>query len=103
MFSTEFFHFLQTSYTIRNNNIMSKNTIKDDPKFAMPFGNLKWVLAGLGLMVLGYILMTGGGTEDPNIFTGDEMFSFRRIVLAPVLILSGFVVEIFAIMHKPRR
>lgn len=82
---------------------MSKNSIQEDPKFAMPFANIKWVIAGLLLMVLGYILMTGGGTTDPNIFTGEEMFSFRRIVLAPVLILAGFVVEIFAIMHKPRR
>lgn len=82
---------------------MSKNTIQEDPKFAMPSGNIKWVIAGLLLMVLGYILMTGGGTTDPNIFTGEEMFSFRRIVLAPVLILAGFVVEIFAIMHKPRK
>lgn len=82
---------------------MSKNTIQEDPKFAMPWGNIKWVIAGLLLMVLGYILMTGGGTTDPNIFTGEEMFSFRRTVLAPVLILAGFVVEIFAIMHKPRR
>ncbi|MDZ4059360.1 MAG: DUF3098 domain-containing protein, partial [Bacteroidales bacterium] len=44
---------------------------------------------------------TGGGTTDPLVFPEEEMFSFRRIVLAPLFILAGFVVEIFAIMYKP--
>ena len=49
-------------------------------------------------MVLGYVLMSGGGSDDPNVFNYD-MFSFRRIVLAPIVILVGMVVEIWAIMH----
>ena len=49
-------------------------------------------------MVLGYVLMSGGGSDDPNVFNYG-MFSFRRIVLAPVVILVGMVVEIWAIMH----
>lgn len=49
-------------------------------------------------MVLGYVLMAGGGSDDPNVFNYG-MFSFRRIVLAPVVILVGMVVEIWAIMH----
>ena len=64
--------------------------------------NIIWILAGLLIMVLGYVLMIGGGTSDPNIFTGDQIFSFRRIVLAPLLIFAGFVFEIWAIMHKKR-
>lgn len=79
---------------------MSKKIAEDDPRFAIPPKNLILVLAGLALMVVGYLLMTGGGTDDPNIFTGDELFSFRRIVAAPVLIIAGFVVEIYAIMKK---
>ncbi|MDP3397849.1 MAG: DUF3098 domain-containing protein [Bacteroidales bacterium] len=74
----------------------------DSGKFAIPYKNLIYVLAGLALMIIGYALMTGGGTDDPNIFTGEQMFSFRRIVLAPLFILAGFAVEIFAIMHKPK-
>ncbi len=74
----------------------------DSGKFAIPYKNLIYVLAGLALMIAGYALMTGGGTDDPAVFTGDEMFSFRRIVIAPVFILLGFAVEIFAIMYKPK-
>lgn len=74
----------------------------DSGKFAIPYKNLGYILAGLALMIIGYALMTGGGTTDPDIFPKEEMFSFRRVVLAPVFILAGFVVEIFAIMHKPK-
>lgn len=59
------------------------------------------LLAGLGLIVLGFILMIGGGSEDPNQFS-EEIFSFRRMTLAPLLVLAGYVVEIYAIMRKPR-
>ena len=70
-----------------------------DERFAVAKKNVVWILAGLLVMALGYILMMGGGTKDPNVFTGEEMFHFRRIVLAPVLIFIGFVFEIWAIMH----
>jgi hypothetical protein len=46
--------------------------------------------------------MTGGGTTDPNVFPEEQMFSFRRITLAPFLILLGFAVEVFAIMYVPK-
>ncbi|GAB1474358.1 hypothetical protein MASR2M69_17990 [Bacteroidota bacterium] len=75
----------------------------DSGKFAIPYKNLVYIVAGLLLMIIGYALMTGGGTTDPNIFPKEEMFSFRRIVLAPLFILAGFAVEIFAIMHKPKQ
>jgi hypothetical protein len=74
----------------------------DSGKYAIPYKNLIFVVAGLALMIIGYTLMTGGGTTDPKVFTGEEMFSFRRIVLAPLFILAGFATEIFAIMYKPR-
>ena len=70
-------------------------------KFAIPRRNLVIALIGLGLMILGYVLMVGGGTTNPSIFPEAEMFSFRRIVLSPLLILTGIVVEIVAIMYKP--
>lgn len=68
----------------------------------MPKKNLLCVLVGLAFMIAGYALMTGGGTTDPSVFTGDEMFSFRRITLAPLFILAGFAIEIFAVMYIPK-
>lgn len=59
------------------------------------------LLAGLLLMVLGYILMAGGGSSDPQVFNY-SMFNFRRLVLAPVVIVAGIVVIIVAIMRKPK-
>ncbi len=82
---------------------MSKIKIENQERFAMPYKNLIYVIAGIALMIIGYVVMTGGGATDPGIFPEKEMFSFGRIVLAPVLILLGFVVEIFAIMYKPKQ
>ena len=59
------------------------------------------MLLGLGLMVLGYILMTGGGSSDPQVFNY-AMFDFRRLVLAPVSIVAGIIVIIVAIIRKPK-
>ena len=60
------------------------------------------LLCGLVVMVLGYILMSGGGTEDPQIFNY-AMFDFRRLVLAPIVIVLGIVIEIVAIMGVFKR
>ncbi len=70
----------------------------EDTGFAMPQRNVLYVIAGFVVMLLGYALMAGGGSDDPNVFN-EEMFSFRRIVLAPVVIIAGIIVEIWAIMH----
>ncbi len=80
----------------------NKENIKSE-KFALPYKNIIYIVAGLALMVAGYLLMTGGGTSDPALFDGEKMFSFRRTVIAPVLILAGIALEIFSIMHKPRK
>lgn len=66
--------------------------------FAVPKKNILYIIAGFAIMVLGYVLMSGGGSDDPNIFN-EDMFSVRRITVAPVVILIGIVVEIWAIMH----
>ena len=63
--------------------------------------NYKLLLIGLVLILVGFLLMIGGGSDDPNVFS-DKIFNFRRITLAPILILAGYVVEIFAIMKKPK-
>lgn len=69
--------------------------------FAIPKKNVIYIIAGFAVMLLGYVLMSGGGSEDPNVFNY-EMFNFRRLVLAPVVILAGMVMEIWAIMHVKR-
>ena len=70
----------------------------EGPGFAMPKKNILYIIAGFVVMLLGYALMAGGGSDDPNVFD-EGMFSFRRIVVAPVVIIAGIVVEIWAIMH----
>jgi hypothetical protein len=63
--------------------------------------NYKFMLIGIGIIILGFILMSGGGSDDPNVFN-EEIFSTRRITIAPILVLIGFGVEIYAIMKKPQ-
>jgi uncharacterized membrane protein len=74
---------------------------KDDKPFFTK-ENYRLMLIGLVLISLGIILMLGGKSKDPNVFDPDEVYSFRRITVAPILILAGFVVEIFAIFKKPK-
>jgi hypothetical protein len=64
--------------------------------------NYRWMLIGIVLIALGLLLMAGGKSNDPNVFNKDEVYSFRRITLSPILILGGFVVEIFAIFRKKK-
>lgn len=71
------------------------------PGFAFGKENYILMLVGLVLIILGFILMTGGGSTDPNVFN-EDMFDFRRLTLAPIMILIGFGVEIVAIMKKPK-
>lgn len=74
-----------------------------DKKFDFPLGkeNYRLILIGFAIIVLGFILMMGGGSEDPVKFS-DDIFSFRRITLAPIVVLAGFAFEIYAIMKKPK-
>ena len=65
----------------------------------LPAKNLKIMLIGVVVIVVGFLLMTGGGSSDPNVFN-DDMFSFRRITLAPIVVLVGFGVIAFSIMKK---
>ena len=61
--------------------------------------NYKFMLIGIFFIALGFILMSGGGSEDPNIFN-EEIYSFRRIRLAPILVITGFIIEVYAILTK---
>ena len=71
----------------------------NENRFAFGKENYKRLLIGLGIIILGYILMIGGGSDDPKVFN-EEIFSFRRVTLALILILGGFVTIIYAIMKK---
>lgn len=70
--------------------------------FAMSSQNYKLLAIGFGIIVLGFILMAGGGSDDPTQFS-DKIFSFRRITLAPIVVLFGFAFEIYAIMKRPKK
>ncbi len=63
--------------------------------FALPVKNVKLIIAGFLVLVVGYVLMIGGGTDNPELFN-NAMFSFRRVVLAPIVIVGGIVIEIVA-------
>lgn len=72
--------------------------MKENEKMAITPKGLRYLLVGLVVMVSGYILMTGGGSEDPEVFNY-AMFDFRRMVAAPLVIIMGIVIEIVAIMR----
>lgn len=64
--------------------------------------NFMWMLIGGGVLALGFFLMAGGKSPDPTVFNDKEVYSHTRITIAPLLIIAGFVIEIFAIMKKPQ-
>lgn len=74
------------------------------PKKQLLFGkrNYKFLMFSILLITLGFILMSGGGSDDPNVFN-PEIFSFRRIRLAPTVILIGFSLAIYAILLAPKK
>ena len=63
--------------------------------------NYVWMFIGLGFIALGFILMAGGGSDDPNVFS-DAIFNIQRIRIAPTLILIGFGIQVYAILLKPK-
>ncbi len=68
------------------------------------FGKINYILmiAGLVILFIGYILLCGGGSDDPNVFN-PAMFDSQRLYVAPILIILGFIVEIVAIMYKGKK
>ncbi len=64
--------------------------------------NYKWMVIGLVVMAIGFFLMAGGKGSDPNVFQDKDVYSTTRITIAPILIIAGLIIEIFAIMKKPK-
>lgn len=71
------------------------------PGFALGRENYKLMAIGFAIIVIGFILMAGGKSDDPKVFS-EDIFSFRRITVAPLIVLAGFIFEIYAIMKRPR-
>ena len=74
--------------------------MEDKDKMPISRKGIHLLLAGLLVMFAGFILMVGGGSNDPQVFNYDAIFGFRRLVAAPIVIVAGVVVCVIAIMHK---
>lgn len=69
-------------------------------EFALGSENYKLMAIGFAIIIVGFILMAGGGSDDPDVFNEEKLFSFRRITLAPIVVLGGFIFQVYAIMKK---
>jgi hypothetical protein len=74
--------------------------MKENSKFGFHKQNYKYLLIGLGINILGFLLMIGGASDDPNKFNSGELFSHVKITIAPALIVIGYILIIYSIMKK---
>lgn len=89
----------------------NKQAIKKEPtapasgQSGIVLGKMNYylMLAGLAIIILGFILMSGGKSPDPNVFNADEVYSQRRIVVAPIVVILGFAIEIYAVFYKSKK
>ncbi len=83
---------------------MAKHKKQQKPQGQFIFGRRNYIIMLIGLLViaLGFILMAGGGSDDPNVFN-EKIYSFRRIRLAPTLVIIGILIEIYAILANPNK
>ena len=72
------------------------------PEFLFDRDNYKWLLIGIAVIAVGFILMSGGGSDDPKVFN-DAVFNFQRIRLAPTVVLIGFGITIFSIFKSSKK
>ena len=68
------------------------------------FDSTNYIIMVIGIVVIliGFALMSGGATSDVNVFPAEDLYSFRRITLAPIIVMTGFGIEIFAILKRPK-
>jgi len=74
--------------------------MEDKERMVLKKKNYIFIIVGCLVVILGFVLMAGGGSDDPNVFNKEELFSFRRITLAPFLVMLGYGVVLFGIMKK---
>ena len=89
-------------FALKNKITVSSTPSSSKFGFALAKENYILLAIGFGIIIIGFLLMMGGATENPNEFHPEELFSFRRVTLAPLVVLGGFVFEIYAIMKKPK-
>jgi hypothetical protein len=87
---------MKTTVPLKKTNVEDKSKLE---AFAFTRDNYKWVLIGLVFLLVGFLLLIGGGSDDPNVYS-DKVFNFQRWTLSPLLILTGYAIEIYAIMKK---
>ncbi|KLT68109.1 MULTISPECIES: DUF3098 domain-containing protein [Flavobacterium] len=81
---------------------MKNNTTEQKQEFLFEGINYKILLIGIAVIALGFILMSGGGSDNPNVFN-EDIFNFRRIRLAPTTVLIGFGITIYSIFKKSKQ
>ncbi|MDR3132533.1 MAG: DUF3098 domain-containing protein [Prevotellaceae bacterium] len=82
--------------------VATDKAAKQTAWFAIDRQNYKYIAIGFGVIVVGFLLMLGGGSDNPEAFDGAKLFSFTRITLAPIIVIAGFAIEVYAIMRKPK-
>ncbi len=75
----------------------------NDDTFLFDKENYILMIVGVLVIALGFFLMAGGKSEDPNIFNPEEVYSFQRITVAPIVVITGFIIETYAIFHKAKK
>lgn len=80
---------------------MSNTNTDEQLDFAFGKKNYILMIAGILMLLLGFVLLSGGGSQDPKVFS-EAIFNTQRMVIAPLFMLGGFVVEVFAIMYRPK-
>ncbi len=77
---------------------------KQAPAIPFIFDSTNYIIMAVGVVIIliGFMLMSGGATSDPNVFPKEDLYSFRRITLAPIVVMLGFAIEIYAILRRPK-
>ena len=89
--------------TVKANVVKDNKQTTPTSTYLFSKDNYKLMLVGVIVLALGFILMVGGKSPDPKVFNDAEIYSVTRITIAPILILIGFIIEIFAIMKQPKK
>jgi hypothetical protein len=89
--------------TMKKSPTPSAPADEKEKNFALGPENYRLMLVGFAAIVLGFILMIGGGSDDPVHVFSEKMFSFRRVTLAPIVVLAGFAFEVYAILKRPKK
>jgi hypothetical protein len=87
---------MKTTATQKKTSTDNKSRLES---FAFTRDNYKWVLIAVLFLLVGFLLMIGGGSDDPNVYS-DKVFNFQRWTLSPLLILAGYAIGLYAIMKK---